>query len=450
MSLGAKALHDIRAALANAPGPDAGPGPGLPESSPGNTPDGGPALDPDLLIDRARTWSAAETRRFRDVLDPMTDEDRMPAARCVLLNHAPLALSAGAWSQRMSSAGNAETEPALRVLALYASDVGVGLPDAHRGADYRALLNRHQLAQATPGMRLAGSEQLISASFRLPGVLLAMSRLPEHLWPEILGADLCPRAAGLARPLAALVGNEPDARTARSVDPGAARPGGQESGPALSAAAARALLAEPRAGTGEQVAERLRHGFTWTLDELSPWSTAVLAETALTRHPDYGTWRLIHTRARQAAVYHSGYELAGRPLASWFKDLDQGPQPFPDALAASPPVHPGQPDRSHLVRGLINEHGPTFRVYTDDEAETLRRRIARLPEHDRLRDATDGGAPAADRALHQARHRHRSLNPPTSPAARPHAALRSRPSRSHRAHAHASAAGTHGPTVENR
>ncbi|MEK8174276.1 hypothetical protein NKH77_50595 [Streptomyces sp. M19] len=114
-----------------------------------------------------------------------------------------------------------------------------------------------------PGMRLAGSERLESVSFRLPGVLLAMSRLPEHFLPELLGADLCLRAVGLPPPLGALVGRELDDDTARALDLGAVRPGWTESGLNLSTTAVRALLAErPRrraSGPGAG-ATRLRLG----------------------------------------------------------------------------------------------------------------------------------------------------------------------------------------------
>ncbi|MFC8076379.1 iron-containing redox enzyme family protein [Streptomyces sp. NPDC057307] len=385
-------LGDARGALRAALAGPAPPGPS-PSRVPGT---------PDDLIERARSWAEEQTRRFHEVLDPIEGEDRPPAVRRVLLNCAPLCLSAGAWLQWLSSADNAESEWALRVLSLYACDVGVGLPDADRGASYRALLGRHRLADITPGMRLAGSEQLESAGFRLPGMLLAMSRLPEHFLPELLGADLCLRAAGLPPPLGGLVGREVDGDAARELDLGAARAGWAESGVDLSGAAVRALLAQPPPVAGDRPGERVRQGFDWALAELSYWSDDLLAQLALGRHPDYDIWRLIRTRARPASVYHAAYQLEGRPLADWFQDLEAGPGPFLDALARSPLVRPGRPERSPLVNGLVGERGPMFRVFTEDELEVLRRWIARLPERERARaaDSPEDG----DRALHEARH----------------------------------------------
>lgn len=323
----------------------------------------------DALVDRVRHWCAQETERFRDVL---TEQEPI---RCALLNCAPLALSAGAWLQWSSSAANGETELALAVLSLYASDVGVGRPQADRGEEYRRLLRRHRIEERTPGVRLAGSERIESFSFRLPALLLGMSRLPDDFLPELLGADLCLRAVGTLPPLAALdedalAGSDPQA-----LDLGAAR--GGESRPAFDRSRAAAdLLVDER----PEQEERLLHGLRWAARELRTWCERLREEAALTRHPDYAVWRLLCARARQAAVYHADYTLDGRPLSEWFARIDEGPGPFLGALARSRLVRPGKPDASPLLRGLIDARGPMFRIFTEDDVAVLRRWIARLPE----------------------------------------------------------------------
>ncbi|WP_228122288.1 iron-containing redox enzyme family protein [Saccharothrix syringae] len=336
------------------------------------------------LVAGARAWAEEEGRRFREVL---AGPDRGSARDRVLNNCAPLALSAGAWLQWLSGAGNAESELVLRVLSLYAQDIGVGYPHADRGSDYRAVLRAHRLLDEAPGVRLAGSDQVENSAFRFPGLLLAMSRLPEEFRPELLGADLCLRAVGLPPPLAgldpAVLGVPVD-----TLDLGAARHGDPRTGLELSRAAAEAVL---EVGEGD----RLRHGFRWAGHELRLWCDALLRETDLATHPDYDVWRLIWSRARQAAVYHADFPLEGRPLAEWFADVDAGPGAFLGALARSTLVRPGQPDRSPLLRGLIGERGRMFRVFTDDEVAVLRRWIAGL--------APDGETPGG--AGHERLHR---------------------------------------------
>ncbi|MFC6087825.1 iron-containing redox enzyme family protein [Saccharothrix lopnurensis] len=360
---------------------------------------------PDLavLVEGARGWAAEEGRRFRDVL---AGAGGSSARARVLNNCAPLALSAGAWLQWLSSAGNAETERALRVLSLYAQDVGVGYPHADRGSDYRAVLRAHRLLDEAPGVRLAGSDQVESSSFRLPGLLLAMSRLPDLFLPELVGADLHLRAVGLLPPLAGL---DPDdlGVPAATLDLGARRRDDPRTALELSRSAAEAVLEE---GGGD----RLRHGFRWAGEELRTWCAALLRETGLATHADYDVWRLIWARARQAAVYHADFPLEGRPLAEWFADVDAGPGAFLDALARSTLVRPGNPDRSPLLRTLIGEKGRMFRIFTDDEVAVLRRWIAGL--------SPDGSTPGA--AGHERLHRaQRSWHRPDTPLPNPGPAL---------------------------
>ena len=212
----------------------------------------------------------------------------------------------------------------------------------------------------------------------LPGLLLAMSRLPDRYRPELLGADLWLRAVGLLPPLAALASVVRDPASAtelRALDLGAVRPRDDVCALERSTDAVRSFLAE----ADPDAAVRLRRGFRWAEREVCQWSARLRAEAGLARHPDYDVWRLICSRARQAGVYHSRYRLAGRPLAQWFADVGDGPGPFLRALAESPLVRPGKPEASPLLRGLIGPKGPMFRIFTDTELAVLRRWISSLP-----------------------------------------------------------------------
>ncbi|MFB9582928.1 iron-containing redox enzyme family protein [Streptomyces goshikiensis] len=321
------------------------------------------------LVDEACRWAAERRQGFRSVLD---SPHRASGLRCVLGNCAPLALSAGAWLQWLSSAGNAESELTLTLLRLYSSDLGVGYPLADRGSAYRAVLRAHRFKDEAPGPRLAASDQVESFSFRLPAVLLTMSRLPDRFRLELVGADLCLRAVGVLPPLAALApGDLPVPVDA--FDLGRARTPDEPVPLDLALAAAQALVDR---GDGD----RVRHGFRWAAEELALWCDALERETRLATHPDYPVWRLIWNRARQASVYHGQFPLEGRPLAEWFADVDAGPSGFLRALARSTLVRPGEPDRSPLVCGLIGEKGRMFRVFTEQEIALLRDWITHLPQ----------------------------------------------------------------------
>ncbi|MFJ6657093.1 iron-containing redox enzyme family protein [Streptomyces sp. NPDC091377] len=327
------------------------------------------------LAAEAHRWGAAEATRFREELgEKVADES---VVHCLLLNCAPLALVAGAWLQWMSSAANGDTGLALDVLSLYACDLGVGHPHADRGSAFRATLAHHRLPLDTGGMHLTSHDRVQNFSFRLPALLMAMSRQPDRYTPELLGADLFLRAVGTPPPLAVLPASALGPMTAQDLDLGSARTParpGTPAEPSPPSALERSLAAARR-----PPADRLRRGFHWAAGEYGRWCALVLREAGPAGYPEYDVWRLLFSRARQAAVYHGRFRLAGRPLAEWFADIEAGPGDFLDALAASPLVRPGDPDRSPLVKGLISETGPMFRVFTDEEVAAIRRWILRLP-----------------------------------------------------------------------
>ncbi|MFD3484641.1 iron-containing redox enzyme family protein [Streptomyces sp. NPDC058665] len=400
LPLSARDVELVRAAL---PAPEtngaAGDAAGAGEQT-GASGHGDDAALPDLM-ETVRRWSGEEADRFALVLEGPE------AVRGVLRDCAPLALSAGAWLQWIPSPGNSETEPVLRVLTLYASDVGAGLPLSDRGSAYRALLRRHRIAEEQPGVRLASSEYVETAGFRLIALLLAMSRQPGEFLPEILGADLCLRAVGTPPAVAAVLGSGgAGGDDLESLDMGGARPGAAPTARELSLAAARAYIEERSAlagpAGGQEAERRLRLGFHWAAREVRSWSARLLDETSLARHPDHGVWRLICRRARQAAVYHSDYELDGRPLSDWFADVDAGPGPFLTALSRSRLVRPGKPDSSPLLGGLVAPDGPMFRIFTEEDIAVLRRWIAHLPPEGAEPHPEDGLPPAHHEALREA------------------------------------------------
>ncbi|ASU81790.1 IopB [Nocardiopsis gilva YIM 90087] len=388
----------IRAALSHvgAGGPDDTPSG---EDAAAHAEPGPAPTDLAALISAAREWSATTTERYRRAFGT---GDRATLVQRVLLDCAPLNLNAGAWLQWLSSAGNAETEAVLRVLALYASDVGVGRADASRGDMYRELMRRHGVEDAaTTPIRLATSDRVASESFRLPALLLGMSRRPDAFRAEILGADLCLRAVGCLPPIAAVSGDLAVHADPLALDVGSGRPEDDASALERSSAAAEAFLSE--AETPAQAA-RFRNGFHWALAELSEWCDRLLGELTLTHHPDYDMWRLICTRARQAAVYHREFYLEGLPLSEWFQNLDAGPTAFLGALARSHLVKPGRPDASPLIRGLIGEKGPMFRVFTDTDVVVIRAWIESLPDPGSVLHRSPDEEPPEHAELREAQH----------------------------------------------
>ncbi|MBN0049113.1 iron-containing redox enzyme family protein [Streptomyces actuosus] len=358
-------LHEIRAALRrHAPA--------------------GAGGSPEALVRTATAWANGEHERYRRLLpadggeasEGSPEGRREVLVRRAVLSCAPLSLVSGAWLQWLSAPGNADDPVVLRILALYASDVGVGHPEASRGSAYLELMRRLRLAEnAVPTARLTTDRRIAEAAFYLPALLLAMSRRPDDCRGEILGADLCLRAVGLLPALTMVREALPTAADWTAVDP--SRPRGAEEPPVERC---RATVDELVAREGERAGLAVRAGFGWTLATLRAWSSALHTELVAAGDPAFDMAELMRLRAREGSVYHHGFMLEGRPLATWLAECRTDPAPLLDALAGSRLVKPGRSGASSLVRGLVGERGPMFRVFSPEDLTVIRRWIDSLPE----------------------------------------------------------------------
>lgn len=330
----------------------------------------------DDLVADARAWSQATGDRFRELADrAVEDGDRAILQRGIALGCAPLSVASGAWLQWLSSPGNADDPVALKILSLYAADVGVGHPGASRGDAYLELLRRLRVSDnATPMARLTRDHRIAEVSFRLPGLLLLMSRRPEDFRAQILGADFCLRSVGLLPPLTAVRRAMPKAVDWVAIDPAA----GREVDVPASAQRCRDAIDDLLAKDGPDAAAAVRTGFCWALSLLRSWADALHRDVQASLEPGHAMAELMRHRAREGSVYHHHYELEGRSLAAWLNDCRTDPAPLLDVLARSRLVKPGNSQASSLVRGLISERGPMFRVFSPEDLTTIRRWIDSL------------------------------------------------------------------------
>lgn len=336
---------------------------------------------------RAIEWSTNEALRYRTLSTQAdSDDTRQVLVRRAVLGCAPLGLVSGAWLQWLSCPGNADDATVLRVLALYAVDIGVGHPRASRGSAYLALLRNLLLSEnAVPPARLTQDRRIVDWCFHLPSLLLAMSRRPDDFMFEILGADLCLRTVGLASALVLVRERHPTAADWTAIDPGAARREEDPSGVQRSRAAVDALVDR---GLDEGAVDRVTLGFAWTLVALRDWSSRLYADLDASRDPAYEMAELLRLRAREGSAYHQNFGFAGRPLSEWLADSCTDPSGLLDVLAKSKLVKPGRSDASALVGELVGERGPMFRVFAPEDLVVIRRWIDSL--------AADGQPPVPE------------------------------------------------------
>ncbi|MEV7007430.1 iron-containing redox enzyme family protein [Streptosporangium sp. NPDC051022] len=328
----------------------------------------------DLVLE-ATGWANEARARFTKLVDRADEKgDRQIVVRRAVLGCAPLSLASGAWLQWLSAPGNADDPLVLRILALYASDVGVGHPGASRGSAYLELLRHLRLAEnAVPLTRLAGDRRIADKAYLLPAVLMVMSRRPDDFRGELVGADLCLRTVGLLPPLAMVREALPTAAVWNVIDPSWARE--EEPSPAEESRS----VAELVGSEGAEAKTAVRLGFSWALGVLRDHMDALYGELEESLDPAYEMVELMRLRAREGSVYHHQFELEGRSLAAWLQDCRTDPRPLLAVLARSKLVKPGRSGASSLVRGLVSERGPMFRVFSPEDLAVIRRWIDSLP-----------------------------------------------------------------------
>ena len=321
----------------------------------------------------AAALGADHRRRLSELIRSAKLQDRL--VRRALLGTAPLGLISGAWLQWLSAPGNCHEEVVLAGLALYASDVDVGVARSSRGEAYLDLLRQMHLADyASPPARLAHDQRLADRMFHLPAGLLVMSRRPDLFFAELLGADLCVRNFGLPPAVAALRDLGSVTADWSVLDPGRDRLHDWDGGIDQSRFVVKLLL--DRVGSDER---RVSAGFAWTQGALAEWCELLVAELARL-DPAHEMAELLMLRARQGQVYHHDFELDGRSLSAWMSESISDPHPLMQALAVSDLVCPGRPDSSMLVTGLVGEYGPMFRVFARDDLDVIERWIDALPD----------------------------------------------------------------------
>ncbi|GLZ00507.1 hypothetical protein Acsp02_77590 [Actinoplanes sp. NBRC 103695] len=324
-----------------------------------------------------REWAAAERTRFAALFDTAESEGcagvlmRRAALAC-----APLASLSGAWLQWMSEPGNFEEAISMGLLMLFAADVGAGHPRASRGSAYLSLMQHLRVAvHAHPASHLAQDRRIADQSFYLPAIALTMSRHPEVYQGEIIGLDLCLREAGVLPPLDGVRSRLPHVADWTALDPGLART--SDRAPAVEDA--RAVAAAFAEGAGPPGATAIDRGFAWAFDALRDWCDETYQELDAARDPAFEMAELVRSRAREASSYHGRYVVEGRPLKEWLTEACTDPVPFLAVLAGSRIIRPGRSGASSLTGRLLSERGPMFRVFPDEDVDTINRWIDALP-----------------------------------------------------------------------
>ena len=325
-----------------------------------------------------RAWSAEQTVAYRELI---AAADRAGSSEtlvhAILRQSSPLASTLGAWLQGMSAPSVFEDEVHLRILALFADDIGVGRPRSSRYDEFKALVQQYDRPElAVDAVELAAERAVRDHMFALPATLFAITRRSDEFAPLIAGIDVVMRTAGLL-PAWSVLGpaDGPQIRWDR-LD--LARPTGATD---ISAPLeVSRSVAERFSLTGEQAHRAVEFGAAWMLSALRLWNQLLFDETSAAIDPQRAIEQLIRERAREGAMYHQKFRMGDSTLSELLGRATSDPGPLLTALAATRMVKPGHAGRSSLVNGLIGPKGPMFRVFSPEDVEVISTWIDSLGE----------------------------------------------------------------------
>ncbi|WPN97717.1 iron-containing redox enzyme family protein [Pseudomonas sp. MUP55] len=339
--------------------------------------DGEPEQLP-LLSNRIDAWQLEQASAYAGAAAAAVEQRNVQAfAQALAVYSAPMASVLGCWLQGMSAPGVFEDPAQLRLMQLFAHDVGVGYPNASRAHHFNALLGQLQLtAYALAPAQLATLPDLDDEAFELPALLLALSRRSDAFGDELCGVDWALRAVGLCPGWAAMGQLEGLSLELGRLDLSASFPGVEPASLRhISQWVAHRIIEQ-----GEDRQARLLRGAHWLFGALQRWNARLYNASLTATSPQQAIAQLMQRLARVGAVYHQNYLIEGRSLALWLEEAQQDPLPLLDVLSRSRLIVPGNSKKSLLVTSLVAPTGRMFRIFSEADLSVIGQWIDWLPQ----------------------------------------------------------------------
>ncbi len=299
------------------------------------------------------------------------DEDQL---RHALLQFAPLMRIDGAHLAGVSALKFAGRESGAALLRIHSRAVGAGDLGKSRAAAFDYELQ--QVGVHLPAAYTAESVldlRIEESAFKLPLFLLGLAQAPDRFFAETLGVNL---ALSLANPISVVCRDR---------------------------LRLWSILRESVQNTDEDDAELAIHATILELSENGLLDdgffrqvhlgfaalTILLREfvsdlakalTEKTRFNSQGKFLAILERiGTRPYGYHKRGKMGGQPIDDWFMPGRFEPLDVLRALAKSPYVVPGAPERSRMLTQLTQARGPMYRIFSDQELDVIAEWIRELP-----------------------------------------------------------------------
>ncbi|MEY4544336.1 MAG: hypothetical protein RL685_531 [Pseudomonadota bacterium] len=285
---------------------------------------------------------------------------------------APVGLADGVWLRGSTQANTVESETGMRQLRQFMlrfGDPGTGEAYAQR---YAALLKslgmppesitRWEWQESLPCTELSYEHALVGLTLGLFPGSLGLETVGFNLWMASVGP--CPLLTALAPQLQL---RNACLRYLELYD-----------SETLAALARQAVVHACAEQPGAHVRQRIARGFAAAQRSYLRWHDAMCGRNVPLTPREF-VLESVRRKARFSAEHHGDVRLGQHNIQELMLAGGDEHELLLDALAASPLVQPGAPDKSRLLTHSLSIDGPMFDAFTAGEINDLREWIAALP-----------------------------------------------------------------------
>ena len=327
--------------------------------------------------------------------------DAGPARRqllYVLTQYLPVALVDGCWLETGCRVSTAHTHAGATLTGLYQHQVRGFVADTgrHFAGDYRLVSSRLGLpGDDVSSHSFSKRREFAEESFTLPVFLLAIGQFTRTRFAEIIGVNLAWQYLGLSAFGPSLIAEACRHFDLPAIGADLLADDYAERGCDLARKAALSVLADLPESEREAGFAKLLAGSAALLSLWKRWQEATKSAAPVgLPNPQQEMIDLVWSKAGAARGFHGTKPLGGRKIDDYFDIQNFNGPAVLDALASSPWVRPGDPDKSPFLNRLIGFGGPMMAVFSPAEQQVIRNWILSLPPREK-RNSTEGDRAAA-------------------------------------------------------
>ncbi len=296
----------------------------------------------------------------------------------------PSALTTGSWIQSVSNAATCHSEMAAKLFQTYSHFLGDGQAAHHISNIYQSLLHEHGITiPDVLSYSFITQAEILDSAFSGPVFGLALSLFPQKFLPEILGFHLAHfflRSDNSYLDLEKCLNTSFEMKLLRERTLSSCHKKIAEETISLYL---EKIKQEHSSQEQEEKWQRIWQGFVlfyFVHQNLMRDLTESIESDRKQQSPSEKMVAMLHKKAPYSRGVHKSAYVGQKTVNDWFMDENFDPAHFLQTLARSPLVDPENPDESLFFRNLLSFGGPMFRVFTEEETETIREWMRGIPE----------------------------------------------------------------------